>query len=336
MKTRRRLRMRKRRTRKRGGMWPARSSSSSSSSSSNFMSAPAAAGTGAASKAGQGASSSGQPLASAPASAVQPGTRPAGSEPDDVDFSNTAAGTGAAAAASPPAGEPVAPPPPPIAVPPAGPPYGGPFWPPTVTGLVQVTPNVTPVLNAENLRRILRVAAFRYKQNKSSAPLLYASKSSELEAVPHSDPAFYHISSACGSDYNDLAARLTYALRWYQPGVPYYDVALELVTKCLDKRVEKANSLAAKGIADTGHESELRLITNLRTAIENCRSIGAAGVVVEYTQIGFNKQLRMAQHGFVLYIPPSEYVWPPNSKMPARLYGFTVGRNIAVKPNYLE
>ncbi len=301
MKTQRRLRAWKRHTRKRGGRRRHR----------GFQGQAPEAGTGAA---GTGAAGTGTGAAGTGTGAAGTGTGAAGP----------------AAAAAAPSRRPAAP----IAVPPAQRPYEGPF------GLRG--PDFFPIdageaaeRNADNLRRILRMGAFRpdaKPPRTKRGPLLYASMSSELD-VSRRDPLYYHISSACGSNYDDLAARLSYALSAYQLGVPYYDVALELVTNCRQLRI--ATAVREKKL-DEKHASEMRILTNLITAIENCRSIGATSVEVFYAEVDWNEAWNKPIYGFVLHVPPGEYVWPPNSKTPVQLDGFTVGRNTGVKPNYLE
>ncbi len=144
-----------------------------------------------------------------------------------------------------------------------------------------VTP---PPESAAELRHILITAAFRDESTPARNWRLFPSLSTEEQAKVNrtGNPLVYHISSACGSRYEDLAARLTYALRDYDPGTPYYGVALELVTACLERRINKRLSIGDKNVS---HDLEIQLIRNLKTAIENCQAMGVKSVTVTYIYV---------------------------------------------------
>ncbi len=144
-------------------------------------------------------------------------------------------------------------------------------------------PPPPPQKSANELRWILSTHAFRKKPEPPDDPGRFASRSAEMDATadPKNERA-YHKSSACGSRYEDLAARLTFALRDYDPGTPYYHVALELVTACLNMRIETAKGYGDK---DPGHQAEIRLMSKLKTAIENCQAMRVNDVTVIYTYV---------------------------------------------------
>jgi hypothetical protein len=261
MKTRRRLHVRKRRTRKRGGMNGTSSSSSSSSG-------PAAAG------APQNSSELliGSPGGDGPADKPEVNIGVGKKQPRGDEDLNEFERKGPPGkrgkqkekrARAPPAGEPV----------------GQSSSSSSSSSSSGTSAADEAPKSADELRHILITAAFRPDAEKATKSWLYPSKSTEMDVVRANDPKAYHKSSACGTDYKDLAARLTFALGGYNPGTPYYDVALELVNECLKMRTDVYNAHPKK---DEPHALEIQLVTNLKTAIENCQAMGVKTVTVTY------------------------------------------------------